>query len=111
VAGVLVAAVIFAVTLVWAKWWPYAGRIGEPHTSSQSGRRSSPPCSSRRPCGRSLPVAPCHAPPHRGADLGRGRVLAGNPLLNPAVLVFLCFVVPWQWTVTRAAVGVAVVVR
>lgn len=25
----------------------------------------------------------------------------GNPLLNPAVLVFLLFVAPWQWTVTR----------
>jgi uncharacterized membrane protein YraQ (UPF0718 family) len=35
----------------------------------------------------------------------------GNPLLNPAVLVFLRFVVPWQWTVTRAVVGVAVVMR
>jgi uncharacterized protein len=29
----------------------------------------------------------------------------GNPLLNPAVLVFLFFVAPWQWTV----VGVAAV--
>ncbi|BCI51174.1 hypothetical protein NIIDNTM18_04520 [Mycolicibacterium litorale] len=34
----------------------------------------------------------------------------GNPLLNPAVLVFLLFVAPWQWTVTRLAVGVAAVV-
>ncbi|BBZ44802.1 hypothetical protein MPRM_20830 [Mycobacterium parmense] len=33
----------------------------------------------------------------------------GNPLLNPAVLVFLLFVAPWQWTVTRAVVGLAVV--
>jgi hypothetical protein len=29
VAGALVAVVISAVTLLWAKWWPYAGRIGQ----------------------------------------------------------------------------------
>ena len=34
----------------------------------------------------------------------------GNPLLNPAVLVFLFFVAPWQWTLTRAVVGVATVI-
>jgi uncharacterized protein len=34
----------------------------------------------------------------------------GNPLLNPAVIVFLALVAPWQWTVTRVAVGVLVVV-
>jgi uncharacterized membrane protein YraQ (UPF0718 family) len=34
----------------------------------------------------------------------------GNPLLNPAVLVFLALVAPWQWTLTRAAVGLVVVV-
>jgi uncharacterized protein len=34
----------------------------------------------------------------------------GNPLLNPAVLVFLFFVAPWQWSLTRAVVGVATVV-
>lgn len=34
----------------------------------------------------------------------------GNPLLNPAVLVFLLFVAPWQWTLTRLLVGVAAVV-
>jgi uncharacterized protein len=34
----------------------------------------------------------------------------GNPLLNPAVLVFLALVAPWQWTVTRLVVGVATVV-
>ncbi|WP_244275446.1 permease [Mycobacterium europaeum] len=32
-----------------------------------------------------------------------------NPLLNPAVLVFLFFVAPWQWTLTRMVVGVATV--
>ncbi|WP_245908646.1 permease [Pseudosporangium ferrugineum] len=34
----------------------------------------------------------------------------GNPLLNPAVLVFLLFVAPWQWTVTRLVAGGLVVV-
>lgn len=34
----------------------------------------------------------------------------GNPLLNPAVLVFLAFVAPWQWTATRIVVGILVVV-
>ena len=34
----------------------------------------------------------------------------GNPLLNPAVLVFLFFVTPWQWTLTRMVVGIAAVV-
>ena len=34
----------------------------------------------------------------------------GNPLLNPAVLVFLVLVAPWEWTVTRLVVGVLVVV-
>jgi uncharacterized protein len=34
----------------------------------------------------------------------------GNPLLNPAVLVFLVLVAPWEWTVTRVVVGLLVVV-
>jgi uncharacterized protein len=34
----------------------------------------------------------------------------GNPLLNPAVLVFLLFVAPWQWTLKRMVVGIAAVV-
>lgn len=34
----------------------------------------------------------------------------GNPLLNPAVLVFLLFIAPWQWTLTRLLVGAATVV-
>lgn len=33
----------------------------------------------------------------------------GNPLLNPAVLVFLFLVGPWQWGATRMVVGIAVV--
>ncbi|MFD8914594.1 permease [Streptomyces sp. NPDC059575] len=34
----------------------------------------------------------------------------GNPLLNPAVVVFLLLVAPWQWTVVRVVVGVVTVV-
>lgn len=33
-----------------------------------------------------------------------------NPALNPVVLVFCAFVLPWQWTALRAASGVVVVV-
>ncbi|WP_406816158.1 permease [Mycobacterium sp. M23085] len=32
-----------------------------------------------------------------------------NPLLNPAVIVFLSLVAPWQWTLTRVVVGLATV--
>ena len=34
----------------------------------------------------------------------------GNPLLNPAVLIFLVLVAPWQWTAVRLVVGIALVV-
>lgn len=34
----------------------------------------------------------------------------GNPLLNPAVLVFLLLVAPWQWALTRVLVGALLVV-
>ena len=33
----------------------------------------------------------------------------GNPVLNPAVLAFLALAAPWQWVVTRAVVGVVLV--
>ena len=33
----------------------------------------------------------------------------GNPLLNPAVLVFLALLLPWQWVVVRVLVGGALV--
>lgn len=34
----------------------------------------------------------------------------GNPLLNPAVLVFMAIVLPWQYAVTRVLVGAAVAI-
>jgi uncharacterized membrane protein YraQ (UPF0718 family) len=33
----------------------------------------------------------------------------GNPLLNPAVIVFLAIVLPWQWAATRVIVGAVLV--
>lgn len=48
----------------------------------------------------------------RRAGVPRPAVLAhwlGNPLLNPAVLVFLFLLGPWEWGVTRLLVGLAVV--
>ncbi|QBF47752.1 permease [Janibacter limosus] len=33
----------------------------------------------------------------------------GNPVLNPAVLVFLALVGPWQWAATRLVVGMGLV--
>lgn len=33
----------------------------------------------------------------------------GNPVLNPAVLVFLAIVAPWQWLAVRVIVGAALV--
>jgi uncharacterized membrane protein YraQ (UPF0718 family) len=34
----------------------------------------------------------------------------GNPALNPAVIVFAAFVLPWPWTVLRLAAGLALMV-
>ena len=49
----------------------------------------------------------------RRAGLPRPAALAhwlGNPLLNPAVLVFLFLVAPWQWGLTRLLVGLLLVI-
>jgi uncharacterized membrane protein YraQ (UPF0718 family) len=35
--------------------------------------------------------------------------LVGNPVLNPAVLIFIAFVLSWQFALVRLAVGVALV--
>jgi uncharacterized membrane protein YraQ (UPF0718 family) len=176
--GVLVAAAIFALALLWAKWWPYAGKVtavGSSHAWSGSdilrvgGVRPGDAPSwhaatsfasayflviwkalaaalligaalqtlvprawllrvlARR--GRvagavvgglastpSMMCTCCAAPV--AATLRRTGVPTsaavaywlGNPLLNPAVLVFLLFVAPWQWTVTRLVVGAVLVV-
>lgn len=51
-------------------------------------------------------------------SMSRGRVpipsvvayWLGNPVLNPAVLVFLALVGPWEWVATRLLVGIALVI-
>lgn len=58
----------------------------------------------------------CAAPVTAGlrrSGVSTGAALAywiGNPLLNPAVLVFLALVLPWQYVATRAVVSVIVAV-
>jgi hypothetical protein len=46
-----------------------------------------------------------HAPESRRPTAPAVAYWLGNPLLNPAVVVFLLFVAPWQWTVTRLVVA------
>jgi uncharacterized membrane protein YraQ (UPF0718 family) len=178
VAGVLLALVVAAVALLWAKWLPYQGKIaGLSSTHAWSGgsilavgdvRPGSAPTwhaatsffttylqaiwkalvaallisaavqafvprawllrlLNRRGALRSAAVGGlvstpsmmctcCTAPVAatlRRDGVSTAAALAywlGNPLLNPAVLVFLALVAPWQWTLTRIVVGVVVVV-
>lgn len=57
----------------------------------------------------------CAAPVAAGMrrqQVSMGGALAfwlGNPLLNPATLVFMCFVLGWQFTLIRLAAGLATV--
>lgn len=49
----------------------------------------------------------------RSSGVMRSAALAywvGNPLLNPAVLIFLGLVLPWQYVLTRLVVGVLIAV-
>lgn len=49
----------------------------------------------------------------RGSGVTRSAALAywvGNPLLNPAVLIFLALVLPWQYLGTRIVVGLLITV-
>jgi uncharacterized membrane protein YraQ (UPF0718 family) len=178
VAGVLVAAVVFVVALLWAKWLPYAARAISLHESgawsgasvlgvggvqpgdapswdaaisftsayidavwkalvaallisavlqafvprawllrllNRRGRLTSALagglCSTP-----SMMCTCCTAPVAvslRRSGVSTSAAVAywlGNPLLNPAVLVFLLLVAPWQWTVTRLVIGLLVVV-
>ncbi|HYH30539.1 MAG TPA: permease [Pseudonocardia sp.] len=178
VAGVLIAAVVFALVLLWAKWVPYAvtalrvhgdGTWSGSNVLGAGGVRPGDPPSwqaatsfvaaygqavwkalvaallisaalqslvprgwllrllNRR--GRmasafagGLGSAPsmmctcCTAPvvvSLRRSGVSTAAAIAywlGNPLLNPAVLVFLLLVAPWEWTVTRLVVGLVTVV-
>lgn len=64
----------------------------------------------------SMMCACCAAPVAvtlRNSGVNRAAAVAywlGNPVLNPAVLVFLALVAPWQWTATRLVVGIATVI-
>ncbi len=49
----------------------------------------------------------------RSSGVRRSAALAywvGNPLLNPAVLIFLALVLPWQYMATRVVIGLLIVV-
>jgi uncharacterized membrane protein YraQ (UPF0718 family) len=63
-----------------------------------------------------------NAPPHLHRSAGGGGLAAragergaglafwvGNPALNPVVLTFCLFVLPWEWTVLRATAGMVLV--
>lgn len=58
----------------------------------------------------------CTAPVARGLRLRGVAATAAtaywlaNPMLNPAVLLFFCLTMPWQWTLTRFVGGVLLVV-
>jgi uncharacterized protein len=105
VAAVLISALIQA--LVPRGWW--AGTLNRRHRMSSAavgGLMSTP----------SMMCTCCAAPVVVGLrreGVGIPAAVAywlGNPLLNPAVIVFLLFVAPWQWAATRLVVGALVVV-
>lgn len=172
--GVVVAAALFVVGLLWAKWWPYVVKIdGLADTRAWDGgalvdiARDAPTWWQgaweftvaytdavwkallvglliaaaidallprerlrRALAGRSstagaaiagaasLPgmMCTCCASPVAVSLRRNGVPLPsvvafwlGNPVLNPAVLVFLALVGPWEWAATRLVVGIALV--
>jgi uncharacterized membrane protein YraQ (UPF0718 family) len=105
VAGLLISAAIQA--LVPRAWLlRVMNRRGNVQAAAMGGLLSTP----------SMMCTCCTAPVAatlRRDGVGTAAAVAnwlGNPLLNPAVLVFLALVTPWQWTLTRIVVGVLVVV-
>ena len=177
-AGVLVAAVVFVVALLWAKWLPYAARASSLHESGAWSGSSVLSVGGVQPgdapswdaaisftsayieavwkalvaallisaalqafvprtwllrllnrrgrvtsalagglCSTPSMMCTCCTAPVavslRRSGVSTSAAVAywlGNPLLNPAVLVFLLLVAPWQWTVTRLVIGLLVVV-
>jgi uncharacterized protein len=93
--------------LVPRSWLPRLLNREHPVSSAVSGGVASMP---------SMMCACCTAPVAVTLRKGGVNVAAavaywlGNPLLNPAVLVFLACVAPWEWTVTRLLVGIGTVV-
>ncbi|WP_245234066.1 permease [Mycobacterium sp. PS03-16] len=89
-------------------WWlPRVLNRRRPITSALAGGAASMPSMMCTCC-----AAPVAATLHRTGVTPAAATAywLGNPLLNPAVLVFLLLVAPWQWSVTRFLVGVAAVV-
>ena len=105
VVALLVSACVQA--LVPRTWLPRLLNREHPVASAVSGAVASMP---------SMMCACCSAPVAVTLRRGGVNVAAsvaywlGNPLLNPAVLVFLACVAPWQWTLTRVLVGIGTVV-
>ena len=105
VVALLISACVQA--LVPRTWLPRLLNREHPVSSAASGAVASLP---------SMMCACCSAPVAVTLRRGEVNVAAavaywlGNPLLNPAVLVFLACVAPWQWTVTRVLVGIGTVV-
>lgn len=88
-------------------WLPRLLNRRHPVTTGVAGGVASMP---------SMMCACCAAPVAvtlRRSGVDRSAAVAywlGNPLLNPAVLVFLAFVAPWEWTLVRLVVGVGAVI-
>lgn len=100
VAALLIAAAVDA--LLTRRLLPASARSSDGFRGSLMGGIASLP---------SLMCTCCAAPVAvtlRRGGASRSTSLAywvGNPVLNPAVLVFLALVAPWQWAATRLVIG------
>ncbi|KUI37981.1 permease [Mycobacterium sp. IS-1590] len=86
---------------------PHLLNRGHTFSSAAAGGVASMPSMMCACCSAPVAVTLQRSGVHRAAAVA---YWLGNPLLNPAVLVFLVCVAPWQWTATRLVVGVGVVV-
>jgi uncharacterized membrane protein YraQ (UPF0718 family) len=103
VAGLLVAA---AVEALLPRRWLRRVLSGEGRLGALAGGLLAVPCMMCTCCSAPAAVS------LRRAGVAVGPALAwwvGNPALNPAVIVFAAFVLPWPWAVLRLAAGVALV--
>jgi hypothetical protein len=90
----LVALAAAAVGLTWAKWLPYADRIGH-----IAGSGTFPGSSLLDAASAPITVT------LRRVGVPTSTAVAfwlGNPVLNPAVLVLLALVAPWSWVAVRS---------
>ena len=105
VVALLVAAAVDA--LVPRRWLVRALNRRSPLRQAVAGGVASMPSMMCSCC-----TAPVAVSLRRGG-VSTGAALAywvGNPLLNPAVLVFLALVLPWEYAATRVLVGVLVAI-